>query len=146
FMDRLYARTPGLAERRAAKTLSLEEVARYLPSDTALLDYVVLKTGNRGQTLLFCVTLEAGKPVLAVYPVKKPGEELANQVERFRMTCAGNLTGYRGRAQELYQLLLAPAARQLAGKRRLIICPDGPLWGLPFQALLVPGETSGSEQ
>jgi CHAT domain-containing protein len=36
----------------------------------------------------------------------------------------------------MYRLLLPPAAtRQLAGKKRLIVCPDGPLWDVPFAAL-----------
>src|SRR5207245_1492983 len=51
---------------------------------------------------------------------------------------------YQAKARELYDLLLAPAAKQLAGKKRLLVCPDGPLWGLPFQALLAGGGTTGS--
>src|SRR5262249_17257153 len=45
---------------------------------------------------------------------------------------------FKAPARQLYTLLLAPAAKQLSGKKRLLICPDGPLWGLPFQALLIP--------
>jgi CHAT domain-containing protein len=41
----------------------------------------------------------------------------------------------RSSAHELYNLLLKPAERQLAGKNALVILPDGPLWNLPFQAL-----------
>src|SRR5262249_6800162 len=36
----------------------------------------------------------------------------------------------------LYDLLIAPVAHHLAGKRTICIVPDGPLWELPFQALL----------
>src|SRR4029077_10545660 len=42
---------------------------------------------------------------------------------------------YRARARALYELLVAPAREQMAGKTRLIVCPDGPLWSVPFQAL-----------
>ncbi|KXK51885.1 MAG: CHAT domain-containing protein [Chlorobi bacterium] len=38
-------------------------------------------------------------------------------------------------ADELYQLLIAPIADQLAGKSKLAITPSGPLYFVPFQAI-----------
>jgi CHAT domain-containing protein len=38
-------------------------------------------------------------------------------------------------ARDLYDLLVKPAEAQLAGRRRLLIVPDGALWALPIQAL-----------
>jgi CHAT domain-containing protein/Tfp pilus assembly protein PilF len=40
--------------------------------------------------------------------------------------------------KELYNLLLAPFAKQLAGKTELIIIPDGILCFLPFETLIMP--------
>jgi CHAT domain-containing protein len=44
---------------------------------------------------------------------------------------------YARTAHRLYQTLIAPAGDTLAGKRRLLIIPDGALHYVPFEALLV---------
>jgi CHAT domain-containing protein len=36
--------------------------------------------------------------------------------------------------------LIAPAAAQLRGKSTLVVVPDGPLWQVPFQALVSPDD------
>lgn len=41
----------------------------------------------------------------------------------------------RGVLEGLYQALIAPAAAQLAGRRRLVVIPTGPLHAVPFHAL-----------
>jgi CHAT domain-containing protein len=45
---------------------------------------------------------------------------------------------YRTDAHKLYDLLLAPLAPQLDGASVVCIVPDGPLWQLPFEALVAP--------
>ena len=47
--------------------------------------------------------------------------------------------GYRESPRALYARLLGPVAAALRNKKRLVIVPDGPLWELPFQALVSPG-------
>jgi CHAT domain-containing protein/tetratricopeptide (TPR) repeat protein len=136
FRDLLYARYPDVARKRMARTVTLADVARFLPPDTALLNYVVLNARDLDKTVLFCATVENGKPVMQAYPITQEREELAERVDDFREACASPKRDYRRKARELYALLLAPAAKQLTAKKRLIVCPDGPLWGLPFQALL----------
>lgn len=42
----------------------------------------------------------------------------------------------------LYDLLIRPVVSMLEAKDTLIILPDGPLWYVPFAALIVEGETS----
>jgi CHAT domain-containing protein len=42
---------------------------------------------------------------------------------------------FAGISRQLFDLLIAPAADQLATKKVLCILPDGALWDLPFQAL-----------
>jgi CHAT domain-containing protein/Flp pilus assembly protein TadD len=142
FTDSLYARYPDLARKRAARTVTLAEVAQFLPADTALLEYVVLKTVGGGKdtidkAVLFCITVDKNKPTVAAYHIAVPGEELTERADDFRDACADRtLKPYQGKARDLYALLVAPAAKQLAGKKRLVLCPDGPLWEVPFQALL----------
>jgi CHAT domain-containing protein len=54
----------------------------------------------------------------------------------FRQQLAARDLGFRASATKLYDLLLKPAAVQLAGRTNLIIAPDNTLWDLPFQTLV----------
>ncbi len=152
FTDALYAKYPALARKRAARTVSLQEVARFLPPDTALLEYVTLQArgSNKNKldkTVLFCVTTKNGKASVRAYPISRTRAQLTKLADDFRAACTNPKKDYRHQARALYALLMAPADKQLAGKKRLIVCPDGPLWGLPFQALMTPGvkgQPSGS--
>lgn len=49
---------------------------------------------------------------------------------------------YRRQAVQLYQLLIEPAGRLLAGKRELIIVADDALHRLPFEVLLAPAASA----
>jgi CHAT domain-containing protein len=142
FTNTLYAKYPHLAQKRAAKTATLSDVSQFLPADTALLSYLTM---GDGRTLLFAVTSENGKAAVRAYTVAAKADELAELLEDFRASCANPKKNYKSKARELNDLLIAPAAAQLAGKTRLLICPDGMLWGLPFQALLNKNDT-GVEQ
>jgi len=104
------------------------------------LEYVTLGTNARNRidkSVLFVATVESGQPKLAVYTIPITYSAMAERCQDFREACSDrNVYSYNRKAQELYRLLIAPAAKLLAGKRRLLICPDGPLWEVPFQALL----------
>jgi CHAT domain-containing protein len=82
---------------------------------------------------LFVVTKGADVRVYTL-PIKR--EALAKQTEAFRQQLAARDLGFRTPASKLYELLIKPAAPQLAGKTNLIIAPDSTLWDLPFQTLL----------
>jgi CHAT domain-containing protein len=142
FTTTLYAKYPQLARKRAAKTATLSDVAELLPADTALLSYLTM---SDGRTLLFAVTNEGGKAAVRAHTVAAKADELGELLEDFRASCANPKKNYKSKARELNDLLIAPAAAQLAGKTRLLICPDGMLWGLPFQALLNKND-KGAEQ
>jgi CHAT domain-containing protein len=142
FTDTLYAKYPQLAQKRAAKTATLSDVAAFLPEDTALLSYLTM---SDGRTLLFAVTNKNGKTTAHAYTIAAKADELVELLDDFRASCANPKKNYKSKARELNELLIAPAASQLAGKTRLVICPDGMLWGLPFQALLGKND-KGTEQ
>jgi CHAT domain-containing protein/tetratricopeptide (TPR) repeat protein len=144
FTNSLYARNESLSFKRAARTTTLSETATFLPADTALLEYVVLKTNKLDKVILFCVTVEKdksgkAKAVVQAYPINRTFKQLSERLEDFRVACSDSNREYEEKALDLYKLLLAPAAQQLKSKKRLLICPDGPLWGTPFQALMMPG-------
>jgi len=67
-------------------------------------------------------------------PIPLPSERLAFEVKRFRSSLMAGGTPGRGRS-ELPDLLLGGAGRIPAATKRLVVVPDGLLWGVPFTAL-----------
>lgn len=138
FEASLYAAHPELRVRRgqarpfdAAQARGLLTGARgalleYAVSDSAA--YLFVLTGADGDA--------GAAPTLKAYKLAARGAELAARAEEFRRLLASRGLDFRGRARELYDLLLGPAAGQLRGAGPLVIVPDGGLWNLPFQALL----------
>ena len=131
FETRLYVAHPKLkVQQGEAPIIKADELAALLPdASSALLEYVV---GDE-KTYLFVVTKGADVRVYTL-PIKR--EVLAKQTEAFRQQLAARDLGFRTPASKLYELLIKPAAPQLAGKTNLIIAPDSTLWDLPFQTLL----------
>jgi CHAT domain-containing protein/Tfp pilus assembly protein PilF len=138
FMDSLYARYPALKRQYALQIPSLEEIARSLSPDTALLEYLHLQPSVQSDlsyVLIFCLTNERGKPQLSARLVPLEQTPLAERTESFVLSCAVPTGDYVQAAQAMYRLLIAPVESQIANKKRLILCPDSTLWDVPFQAL-----------
>ncbi len=142
YTDSLYNRHPGLAHKRAAKTLTLADAAGIMSSDTVLLEYVALTTDvgkdRSDRTELFALTVTNGKPLVHAFTIPMSRTALAEKVSDLRSSCADPQGRFQSKSRALYDLVIAPAKKLLEGKNRLLICPDGPLWDLPFQALLDP--------
>ena len=134
FETQLYLAHPKLkVQRGEAPIVKADELAALLPNaSSALLEYVV----GDDQTYLFAVTKGAKEADVRVYALPIKREALAKQTEAFRQQLASRDLGFRTSASKLYELLIKPAAAQLAGKTNLIIAPDNTLWDLPFQTLL----------
>ncbi|MEO7969984.1 MAG: CHAT domain-containing tetratricopeptide repeat protein [bacterium] len=136
FETRLYAAHPELEFRRGgAGVATLAQTEKLLDARTALLEYVV--TDER--VLLFTIGL-GGRGIriaaeLKVFPIEIKRKDLATKVEKFRRALAERDLDFNESAENLYNLLLAPASAQLKGRTNLVIVPDGALWELPFQAL-----------
>lgn len=136
FRAKLYAAHPELRSRRADFQLITEaQIAELLPdAHTALLEYTVTKT----EILLFAIARDAkGGPQIQFWQLRDAAG-LPAQIESFRQALAARDLQYRAAAQRLYSRVVGPAASTLAGKKRIVIVPDGPLWNLPFQALVSP--------
>jgi CHAT domain-containing protein/tetratricopeptide (TPR) repeat protein len=135
FQTALYAAHPELqVERGDSQPVSLAQTTALLPDPrTALLEFVVTEE----TAYLFVSTKgpNAGSPQLAAYTLAVTAKQLAARVDGFRKQLATRDPDYGRSAHELYRLLLRPAHATLAGKTRIVIVPDGPLWELPFQAL-----------
>jgi CHAT domain-containing protein/tetratricopeptide (TPR) repeat protein len=135
FQTALYAAHPELqVERGESQPVSLAQTAALLrDSGTALLEFVV--TDETAYLFVVPWGAKSGTPQLSAYVLPVTAKELAARVDGFRKQLATRDPDYGKSAHELYLLLLRPARAALAGKTRIVIVPDGPLWELPFQAL-----------
>ncbi len=127
-------RTP-LSGRLLAASATPAVMLRTLPGvhDPVLLEYVVTPV----TTYLFTLTAGRGaaRPRLRVHPIAIGARELTRAVEEFHHRVATRNLEYASQAKRLYDLLIGPAAPEVAARSDLIIVPDGALWHLPFQAL-----------
>lgn len=163
FQTTLYAAHPELkVQRGELPGASSEQLASLLPDDhTALVEYAitddrtflfVLKKGEprqhrspaapssgagrrlSGGSRLPPATAIAA-PRLRVFTINVTRAEMTQSVERFRLQLATRDIRFGAESERLHELLLAPARAQLENHTRLVVVPDGALWGLPFQAL-----------
>ena len=136
FRKSLYQAHPGLQIHRVDfSPITTTQLSGLLPdTETVLLEYVVTKsdihvfTGFRD---------DASNPKVESYTLRDSAD-LANLVEKFRSQLAARDLAYRTTARSLYQKVLGPASAAIENKRRIVVVPDGPLWNLPFQALITP--------
>ncbi len=140
--DALFARYPR-ASKTEAQPIALAEVPQFLPADTAILEYVALKfeLGKKKTDahLLFVVTVEQGKPVLTVHSLPVTKDEMVERADSLRDACADPEKHYKIAAKEMaVKLLPVDVLKRIAGKKRLVICPDGAVWNVPFAALVLP--------
>jgi CHAT domain-containing protein/Tfp pilus assembly protein PilF len=135
FENTLYATHPELRVQRGhVAPLRIEDTSALLSDTrTAVLEFVV----NEGKTLLFVLTKGASVDI-EVFRLPISEADLTERIGQFRRLLANADSRFASAARELYDLVLQPAAALLAGKHRLIVVPDGPLWELPVQALRNP--------
>jgi CHAT domain-containing protein len=128
--------SPGFAQLRFPPALTTKEVQAALDPGTSLISFLV----ERQKTYIFLIQPQETQPALSVFSASIGEADLRAKIQDFRSAIQG--TGPRAQAQlkqkarELYELLLRPADALLAQSKRIIILPDGPLYVLPFPALL----------
>jgi CHAT domain-containing protein/Tfp pilus assembly protein PilF len=138
--ETLYRRHPELVYKRTASTATTQNMARALPADTALLEYVALSSNT---LQLFIITSSNGKAHVESIAVPINYTRLARMASEFHAACADPRKDYRPIANNLHALLIGRALPHLKSVKRLVICPDGALWDVPFQAL--PLASSGKQ-
>lgn len=139
FQSELYARRPALRLQRAdIPPLAKQDIAGLLDGGAAAVEYVVA----HDKVHIFVLTRrddlgpDASEQVgLKVYTVPVDRPKLAAMIKEFRAQVGERDLGFTALSRKLHDLLIGPAAAQLAGKTILCIIPDGELWELPFQAL-----------
>lgn len=103
-------------------------------SDGVLLVYYLLP----GTSYLWAVS----KKETAFYRLPDSGRlaALVLSHEQFVLAARDPLAEGDGAARRLYELLVEPAAAQLGDTRAVYVLADGPLSGLNFETLVVPGD------
>lgn len=122
---------PGNLNNPMQQPLGLPETQRLLDDQTVVLSYSLDQHGS----LLFGVSRNKFE-VYQLLGENDINECTAKLLKSLSDKTQGSPEGYRLEASTLYQKLIAPARNLLAGKRHLIIVPDGVLQRLPFGALL----------
>ncbi len=130
------------AQVRYPTPLKAREIQQQdLGDGAALLEYAL----GEARSTLFVVTREK----ISSYPLPA-GRIILEQVQRLRAALEKEnlLTWpeYLDSAFRLYQMLVAPAIGDLAGKSSLVIVPDRGLYYIPFEAFLTeaPGKGASS--
>ncbi len=133
FRERMFAAHPQLERRQGrASLISMEQAAELMPSaSTAVIEFEMTPHA----TYLFTLTRGKSGAELHTYVIDITLSALTARIRRFATSLQTRDPGFAASSRSLYQLLLAPAAHDLAGKSSLVIVPSGDLWRLPFQAL-----------
>jgi CHAT domain-containing protein/tetratricopeptide (TPR) repeat protein len=120
-------------ERGTLEPVPLAEAASRLPADAVLVEYLV----SEEKTYAFVIGGGASpRPPIDVRVLDVSRDELARRAQSFHDLLARRRPDFRRDARALHQTLIAPIADLLATRRTWILIPDGPLWNLPFQALV----------
>ena len=132
---RIVQRFPKYANLVHPTAPTLSELRAVVPPDGAILSYLV----RNQSTLLWVITHDAAR----LHIIPRGADALEKNVRQLRRSLDANvvtlddLPAYDvGLAHELYTSLVAPAAAEIAGKTNLVVIPHGPLFSLPFAALV----------
>ncbi|HEU4781203.1 MAG TPA: CHAT domain-containing protein [Steroidobacteraceae bacterium] len=134
---RIRERAPRVAEIDQARAATVDQVRAALPRDTALLSFAVLPESVE----IFVVTPGRGSRSIAWKHANTSAAALRERVDRLVFLLATPSEAPDARqaldagSHEMYDLLIAPVAAELARYPNWIVVPDGPLHRLPFGAL-----------
>jgi len=139
FQQELAAAHPRLrVERGTLPPVTARDASSRLPAEAALVEFLVTDEKT------YAFVIAGGR--IEVRAIDVARDDLARRAESFRTLLADRRPDFRKPARELHQTLIAPIADLLAKRRSWILIPDGPLWNLPFQALLDPHGTYLAEK
>ncbi len=129
---RLQQEYPSYSKLRYPKPVTVHRLQRYVVDpDEAILEYVV----TRSRTHVFAID----KQRFYTYSIDYPRKDLERDVEAITKPLhkAGVRAGWDPSvAYRLYSYLIRPVESFLAGKKTVMVIPDGPLNSLPFEILV----------
>ncbi|MBI3988855.1 MAG: CHAT domain-containing protein [candidate division NC10 bacterium] len=126
--------SPRYAQLISPRIVTVAEVQSVLDDDAVLLEY---STGPE-RSILWAITKDQA------HAYTLPGREVVPTLEAYLKTlreplmAVDEVSRHVRLGQQLYEGLVWPAEQQLRGKKHLIIVPDGLLYYLPFETLILP--------
>ncbi len=140
FLEAVYVRNPSLRTwNGSAPLLSESDVAALAKTpETAFVEYLCAND----ETLVFLITrgADAAHPRIQMARIPVGQIAMGEKVAHLRTLLEDRDPGFRAEARALYGLLLGPLTKTgLLQKKQIWMVPDGPLWQMPFQALITPG-------
>lgn len=135
FRARMFAAHPELRVQRAeVEAIPLERAGQLLKDEKGLLLEFVF---SDLQSYVFVIFRDRDAKLSSkVYEISGDSDQLRKQVLSLQSAIGNGDLGFRETSRSLYDALIRPVEKELAGKSNVIIVPDGPLWDLPFQALI----------
>ncbi len=134
--EKIRRSSPRLAALESPTPLDLAAARSTLDPGSVLLEYAV----GTEKTWLFVVqSADVPGPGLSVFQIAAGEKALRKEIERFRNLLkrpGSDRAALQTRAKHLYNLLVRPAAGQIARAQRILVSSDGPLHTLPFAALV----------
>lgn len=149
FYGSLLLRYPDYARLKKPSAATLSDVRqRILEPGDVMLEYFI---GTK-ESFLFVINRQG---LAAILPLALTRRDLTGDIERFRAPFE-DIKHVQARgafilssrsfdldlAEKLYRQLVQPAEKHLTGARRVVIVPDGPLFHLPFETLVVHKRSS----
>lgn len=131
-LNRIAGESPELGSLLSVNPLSLRQFQKLLDDGTTVLEYYTTPE----ETILWLIRRSS----LRVSRIPVSQDDLREKVALYRKKIETQFPDYRIIAEELYGLLIKPAAQYIQ-TRRLCIVPHGVLHYLPFHALLAPATT-----
>lgn len=133
FHTQLYTAHPELKIKRGeVEWTGLDGMVPVLHAGTAIVEFTV----TRDEVYGFVITLNpSGGTALRAWIADVSPAELVKQTAEMRRRMQRRDLGFRTYSAKLYDVLLRPAAAELAEKGTVVIIPDRVLWEMPFQAL-----------
>ncbi|HJQ35808.1 MAG TPA: CHAT domain-containing protein [Thermoanaerobaculia bacterium] len=143
FRTELYLRNAPLRLQRGTSVDALPASGQLLPSESAaVVSYCVFDM----YTIAFVLTRRAEELRIATVKMHIGRRALDARIRAAVASLGQRDLAYRRHLRTLYDTLLRPLEPHLVHRDRLCILPDGPLWHLPFAALIAPDQRYAVER
>jgi len=133
FTNELYAREPNLGFARGnINAITRESLDGIVTPSTAVITFVFDSEGP----WVYLIRRTGADVTVTTRKLSIGTAALTSKAEAFTAQVASRDLGFAGTARALYADLIGPIDELLTGTTDIVLIPDGPLWSVPFQALI----------